>query len=131
MRLGIAAASAIALIMLAAAPAVPQPAEPRSSLSLTVSQGEAPDPDTPRRATLQCDPPGGTHPSPAAACGRLAQAGGDPNRLDADPDTSCAAIYDPVTATAAGAWEGRPVDWQRTYGNDCELQRATTPVFDF
>ncbi len=82
-------------------------------------------------ATLRCDPSGGTHPSPAAACAALAAAGGDFNKLEGRPGTNCADIYDPVTAQARGVYNGSRVNFRQTYPNRCDLDGETAPVFEF
>jgi Subtilisin inhibitor-like len=82
-------------------------------------------------ATLRCDPPEGTHPSPAATCTALAVAGGDVTKLEGRPGTMCADIYDPVTAQARGVYNGARVNFRRTYPNRCDLDRETAPVFEF
>ncbi|MFD0573315.1 SSI family serine proteinase inhibitor [Kitasatospora gansuensis] len=105
----------------------PQPT--RSSLLLTVSPGPVVSAAA-TTATLTCDgQPGGSHPTPATACGALTAADGDLDQLAGLPGTACAAVYDPVTATAEGSWRGIPVKWARTFGNACELRAATAPVF--
>src|SRR5262249_11383018 len=50
------------------------PVSPR--LRLTVAEGESATPAQ-RRASLTCEPPGGTHPRPRPACAALARVGGD------------------------------------------------------
>jgi hypothetical protein len=79
--------------------------------------------------TLRCDPPSGTHPVPEAACRVLGEVGGDFTRIPGQPGTICPDIYDPVTAVASGDFQGRPVSFQRTYPNRCDLARHTAPVF--
>lgn len=127
----------VALGLAAACAAVPAPASarvfpsqsPSSALVLTVSPGEQVALDA-RAITLECDGlPGGSHPAPAKACAALIEADGDLDRLRGLPDTACAAIYAPVTATAEGTWRGIPVKWARTFGNGCELHASTGPVF--
>ncbi|MER6911242.1 SSI family serine proteinase inhibitor [Streptomyces sp. NPDC000594] len=83
-----------------------------------------------RSVRLQCDPPGGSHPRPLAACGELAEAGGDPDALAGEPGF-CPLNHDPVTASAYGEFMGQPLSWRKTFTNACALRRATTPVFDF
>lgn len=79
---------------------------------------------------LTCDPDGGGHPDPAAACRTLTTVGGNPDGLVAG-DSACYLIYQPVTATLTGTWHGESADWKHTYGNLCELRRATGVLFDF
>jgi hypothetical protein len=102
-----------------------------TELHLAVYRGEKPDPASlERKATLSCEPDGGTHPRPAEACDALRKADGDIDKLPGDPGP-CTREFNPVTATAEGRWQGGPVAFERTYGNPCELDRALTPVFDF
>ncbi|MFJ8732699.1 SSI family serine proteinase inhibitor [Streptomyces bauhiniae] len=46
-----------------------------------------------------------------------------------DSGTLCPLIYAPVRARAHGRWNGRPVEYDRTYGNACELRAETGDVF--
>ncbi|KQV21883.1 MULTISPECIES: SSI family serine proteinase inhibitor [unclassified Kitasatospora] len=124
-------------LALAGCLAVPAPASARvfppqsaySSLLLTVSPGPVALPEA-AVTTLTCDlQPSGSHPDPDPACAALTEADGDLDRLAGLPGTACAALYDPVTATAEGSWHGIPVKWARTFGNSCALRAATTPVF--
>ncbi|MFI9394131.1 SSI family serine proteinase inhibitor [Streptomyces bauhiniae] len=80
-----------------------------------------------RAALLLCDPPQG-HPKAAEACAELAAADGDFSRLG-DSGTLCPLIYAPVRARAHGRWNGRPIEYDRTYGNACELRAETADVF--
>lgn len=82
------------------------------------------------QAILTCDPDGGTHPHASAACDALRSVDGNIDALPIDP-IFCPLYYRPVTATAWGFWHGRLVTFQRTYGNSCELHRATKAVFAF
>ena len=45
--------------------------------------------------------------------------------------TMCTLIYAPITAGITGTWHGRRIDWQHTYGNKCEMLRATGVLFTF
>lgn len=111
-----------------AAPAEPdQPTQrpPRASLQLTLIAGQA---VTGR--TLTCGPDGGSHRHAARACALLRRAGGDPDKVQGRP-RPCTTEYMPVRATANGHWQGRPVAWERVYGNRCELDVATIWVFRF
>jgi len=99
-------------------------AEATSALFLAVQSHDRTD-----TATLTCQPPGGTHPRAAASCRAITQAGGDLTQLSGLPDQVCTDQYEPVTAMAVGSWKGRPIFYLRTFGNDCEMDRATFPVF--
>lgn len=96
-------------------------ATPNSVLTITVSDG--------RGATtiwrLTCDPVGGDHPDPAAACGALDQAAD--TALPAVPgDIACAEVFGgPETATITGTWRGRPVSSELARNNSCETARWT------
>lgn len=84
-----------------------------------------------RGVLLDCDKVAhSTHPQATAACADLTEADGDPDRLPGAPQR-CPDEYEPVTATAAGTWHGRPVDWRETYPNACELDADTGPLFRF
>ncbi|MBN9099540.1 MULTISPECIES: SSI family serine proteinase inhibitor [unclassified Pseudonocardia] len=79
----------------------------------------------PRTWTLTCDPPGGDHPQPAAACAAV-DAAGDPF-APKPADVACTEIYGgPQTATIVGTWRGTPVNagYERTDG--CEINRWNT-----
>lgn len=84
-----------------------------------------------RAHQLTCEPPGGDHPYRTAACRDLAIAGGDFSALPGEPERTCTGLYDPVTATALGQWQGFPLRFQRTYVNKCNLTAYTGPVFRF
>jgi hypothetical protein len=79
---------------------------------------------------LRCDPVGGAHPAAARACGELRQVGGNPGLLR-PARTMCMLIYAPVTAKINGTWKGHQISWTRTYGNTCEMSRATGVLFRF
>ena len=79
---------------------------------------------------LSCDPPAGGHPKPAEACATLKQVGADLGKLPAG-DRMCVLLYQPVTAELKGVWRGEPVTWRHTYGNTCEMNRATGVLFQF
>ncbi len=104
-----------------------------SALVLTVAKGETATHSTPLRAvTLTCVPsPGGTHPAAQDACATLWDVEGEFKALRGDEQRACIKIYDPVVVTAQGVWEGRRVDFERTYGNTCELNVEGTSVFSF
>jgi hypothetical protein len=81
--------------------------------------------------TVRCGPVSGTHPHPEAVCKALGASGGDINKVIGQPDTLCPTIYDPVTATASGSYQGTQVIFRRTYSNPCDLASKTAPVFEF
>ncbi|WP_245674194.1 MULTISPECIES: SSI family serine proteinase inhibitor [Actinoplanes] len=119
------------IVLVAAAAALVGPASPaaaaeKSQITLTymAKAGYA------TAVRLTCDPVGGAHPRAAEACAELARTGADPDKREADP-TMCMMLYQPVTAQLAGSWRGRTVAWERTYGNTCEMNRATGVLFTF
>ena len=116
----------------AAAPAQAQADTPsRSVLELTVTDGEQPDPSTAHSVVLTCEPPGGSHPDAATACKQLDEVDGHFESLNVHPTQVCTLVYLPVTATAGGTWRGRPVTFQHTYPNRCDMLRRADAVFDF
>jgi hypothetical protein len=115
------------MIGLAAALAVltgqPAPAHAATGSSLTFTYQD-------KRTKLTCYPTGGGHPKATQACATLRGIGGNPSRLKGG-DALCILLYQPVTARIKGTWRGRTVQWQQTYGNSCEMNRATGVLFDF
>ena len=99
----------------------------QSYLKLTVSPGEHARPAQ-RRATLICEPAGGTHQRAREACAALAAVAGDFAALHVDVG-ACTMEYDPVTVTATGLWRGTPVRYRHTFSNTCVLHTETGPVF--
>jgi Subtilisin inhibitor-like len=81
--------------------------------------------------TLRCDPPGGDHPDPEAACAALA-AVADPFGPVAPPDR-CAEIPggDEAVAVLDGDYRGREVHSRYTRANACVSGRwdRIAPVF--
>jgi Subtilisin inhibitor-like len=129
--LALAAVLAVSTMGHGAAQAAPSSADqaqqpPTTLLFLSVTPRNGPI----TTAILFCDPPGGLHPNPRAACTDLAVAGGDFTKLPGDRELIlCPDIYDPVVATAFGWWKERVTWFSRTYSNACELYGATGPVF--
>ncbi|MEV8507684.1 SSI family serine proteinase inhibitor [Actinoplanes sp. NPDC051475] len=80
---------------------------------------------------LRCDPAGGPHPKKGKACAALAKAGGDPAKLKPARGVLCTMEYAPITARITGRWKGKKVDWSRTFGNPCDMARATGVVMAF
>jgi hypothetical protein len=94
-------------------------------LFLSVTKGN----QTLGTAILTCDPPGGMHPQPAAACADLNASGGDFLDLPGVPG-ACDDMWDPVQATAFGWWRSPSLRvFSNTYGNICSLYRSTGWVF--
>jgi len=101
------------------------PSQPRYDLQITYwpegKGGES------RKATLTCDPNGGTHPDPAKACAAL---DAHPEALHPVPmDTACTEIYggDQVALV-----EGSGVHAVLNRSNGCEIERwdALAPVVE-
>ncbi len=92
---------------------------PASSLEITVSSDIDAEGTT---WSLTCDPAGGTHPSPEAACGVLDETA-DPFAPLSD-DMACTQIYGgPETATITGTWDGEDVSATYNRTNGCEIAR--------
>lgn len=82
--------------------------------------------DGPRRGertyTLECDPAGGDHPDPEAACQSLRDLK-DPF-TPVSPDAMCTEIFGgPQTATITGTFRGEPVNAEFSRTNGCEIAR--------
>ena len=72
---------------------------------------------------LTCDPPGGDHPTPDAACAALA-AHGETALPPVPKDRMCTQIYGgPEKATVTGTWRGKQVDSTFSKTNGCEISR--------
>jgi hypothetical protein len=99
------------------------------TLIVTVASGERAQPPD-RYGVLNCEPVGGSHPSPAAACAALGKVQGDPARLRENPDMACPMVFSPITVTANGIWDGKYLSYQRTYGNDCQMRSTMGTLFD-
>ncbi|CCK26642.1 hypothetical protein BN159_2263 [Streptomyces davaonensis JCM 4913] len=120
--------AAASLLVLATVPAQAADREtlPGNWLQLTLTTGDEQSSDT-RGTLLMCDPPQG-HGRAAEACGQLAAVQGDIDAMTPE-NTVCTMIYAPVTARASGQWNGRPVEYTRTFGNACEMAAWTGAVF--
>ena len=72
---------------------------------------------------LTCDPPGGNHPDPEAAC-RVLEANGAAALPPVPEDKVCTQIYGgPETATITGTWQGRQVLSQFARNDGCQISR--------
>ncbi|MBC2902064.1 SSI family serine proteinase inhibitor [Streptomyces cupreus] len=116
------------LLVLAAVPAHSAEREtfPGNWLYLTLTTGNARSGDT-RGTLLMCNPPLG-HASAAEACAELAAVEGDIDRMT-QKDTLCPMIYAPVSVKARGHWNGRPVEYRRTFDSACRMEAWTGVVF--
>ena len=105
-----------------ATPSSPGPSSPASSgTDLTIVVADAGGTQTTWRLT--CDPPGGTHPDPAAACRALAEHGAQA-LAPVPKDRVCAQVYGgPETASITGTWRGAPVTSRLSRTNSCESAR--------
>ncbi len=89
--------------------------------TLTIAVTDGPD-STPQTWTLTCEPAGGNHPDPAAACASLASAE-DPFK-PVDKNLACTEIYGGAqTATVTGTFDGEPVNASLSRTNGCEIAR--------
>lgn len=106
------------------APTSPQPPAPgaaagETDLTVVVDDGSG----ATKTWRLTCDPPGGTHPDPAAACEALA-ARGETALPPVPPDRMCTQQYGgPETAQVTGTWRGRTVSARFAKTNGCEIGR--------
>ncbi|MGW2250085.1 SSI family serine proteinase inhibitor [Kitasatospora sp. NPDC001660] len=125
-----AVAAALALLALAAPATAANAGTTANWMNVAVFSGEK---ELVGRAsaTLHC-PDGGTstgHPHAAQACDDLAAADGDIARI-AHRNGICSMVYSAVTAKAYGTWNGRHVEYSRTFANDCVMKAQTGAVFD-
>lgn len=73
--------------------------------------------------TLRCSPAGGTHPTPAQACGVLG-ANGAKAFVPTPAGKQCPQIYSgPQKALVRGTWRGKAVKAQFDLENGCEANR--------
>lgn len=104
----------------------PSPSQPQTRLTVRVT----PSPDAATQEwTLTCQPAGGDHPAPAAACAALRDATGTFKPVP--PDAICTQIYGgPQQATIEGVWRGEHVRASYNRKNGCEIHRweAIKPV---
>jgi Subtilisin inhibitor-like len=72
---------------------------------------------------LTCDPPGGSHPDPKAAC-RVLEANGAAALPAVPKDKVCTQIYGgPETATITGTWQGQQVLSHFARNDGCQISR--------
>jgi hypothetical protein len=92
---------------------------PLTSLTVVVHDGHG----STQTWTLHCDPPGGDHPDPAAACAAL-ERGGERFLPPVRPDMACTQIYGgPETATVTGTWRGEQVTASFSRTDGCQIAR--------
>ena len=81
--------------------------------------------------TLTCNPAGGSHPNPVAACEQLSKVAG---RIEDIPEKQgiCTEIFLPVILRASGTWNGEERRYEHEFPNRCVGVLATGGVvFDF
>jgi hypothetical protein len=77
-----------------------------------------------RTFDLTCEPPGGTHPDPAAACQALQAAGGAGAFRSPRKDVACTEVYGgPETATVTGTVDGATVTMTFSRTDGCQIAR--------
>jgi len=122
---GIGVAVALLTAVVACGKPQQQPSDdgPGTSLTITVTADEG---ATPKVYTLTCDPVGGNHPEPQAACDLLAQVGAD--IFEPTPtDQACTQVFGgPQTATVVGNLDGAKIDARFSRQNGCEINRWDT-----
>lgn len=108
-----------------------QPAATQAGSTLTVRFTPSPDAST-KVWMLICQPPGGDHPAPEAACATLTELTDEGNPFDEPPkDRICTQIYGgPQKAKIEGQWRGDPVSGTYSRRNGCEIKtwEALEPV---
>ncbi|MEU6371037.1 protease inhibitor [Streptomyces sp. NPDC046931] len=116
-----------------AAPNAPASLYAPSALVLTTGHGQSTATATPQRAvTLTCAPgASGTHPAASDACADLRAVNGDLDALRARDGVLCTKLYDPVVVTVQGVWQGKRVDYERTFANECVKSSYGTALFAF
>ncbi|MEV6182538.1 SSI family serine proteinase inhibitor [Streptomyces sp. NPDC052016] len=127
--LGVLPAATALVLAAAVTPAqatAPRSALPGNWLGITVTEGEARSGVT-RGILLLCDPPQG-HARAAEACADLTAAGGDIGAISPKGGI-CSLVYAPVTAQASGKWNGRLVEYTKTFANPCVMRAETGAVF--
>ena len=109
---------------------LPQETATTTELKITVQLAED---GRPIVLNLTCDPAGGDHPNPEAACAKLAEAGA-PVFDPVPSDQVCTKIFGgPQTATITGSYQGQEVDAAFSRADGCEIDRwdaLGTEVFD-
>ena len=103
------------------APPASPAGSPAAATSLVVEVVTTPG-AAPIRWTLTCDPPGGDHPAPEAACRVLAAAPAPFAPVPAD--ALCTQQYGgPQTATVRGTYRGEPVDLALSRVDGCRISQ--------
>jgi hypothetical protein len=79
------------------------------------------------KATLTCDPTGGSHPRAEVACKQLSDAEGYIEAIPAD-EGPCTREFNPVILRASGTWDGEDRRFEGEFANPCVGSRATGGV---
>ncbi|HEX4815213.1 MAG TPA: SSI family serine proteinase inhibitor [Nonomuraea sp.] len=93
---------------------------PKAKLQIIIATKDEPK----RGATLHCNPDGGTHPHPRAACSLLRKLGGDLDKIHVPANTPCGQELKPYVVVIQGRWQGKKVQWSKGYRNGCAMKAA-------
>ena len=94
---------------------------PTSDTDLTIVINKGPSSTVTWRLT--CNPPGGTHPDPEAAC-RALEANGAVALPPVPEDKACTQIYGgPETASITGSWQGQQIMSKFARNDGCQISR--------
>lgn len=100
---------------------LPEKTARMTSLTIAVLSDEGAEPNV---MELTCDPAGGDHPNPGAACAKLAETGGAAAFEPTPDDQACTMNFGgPQTATITGVYQGADVDASFSRENGCEIDR--------
>jgi hypothetical protein len=103
--------------------------EPQGSFALSITLARTN--ELIAEASLTCEPAGGSHPNPEAACEQLNKVDGRIEDIPEDPGP-CTQEFNPVIVAASGTWRGEERDYKQEFSNRCVAVRATGGViFDF
>jgi hypothetical protein len=120
------AAALAAATALAGAPTggAPEP-QPGGAEQLTIAVTGSGERGQARSHSLSCDPAGGDHPDPDAACRELADAAAEGDPFAPVPDDAICTMIDggPATAEVTGTWRGERVEAEFSRQNGCEIAR--------
>ncbi len=95
--------------------------------SFTLSMTSATGGETLAKASLTCEPAGGSHPNPEAACAQLSRVDGRIEDIPEDPGP-CTKDFKPVIVSASGSWRGEERRYEREFSNPCVAIRQTGGV---
>lgn len=97
------------------------PTGPRTELTVELDETGS---GSTRTWRLTCDPVGGDHPDPEAACRAVREAGGAAAFDPVPPDRMCTEIYGgPQVAVVRGTVDGTAVDATFTRTDGCQIAR--------